>query len=113
MTQILFIAMSLIVGVVAGSDLSVADYSSIQDALNANPDRMVFLPAGDYVIREKIRIRGERSGLFGPGRIIQENPEHPIIEIENASGAEIRDVTLTRPEGKQETSKEGIIAISC
>ncbi len=113
MKHILFIAMSLSVGVVSGVDLSVADYSSIQDALNANPDRMVFLPAGDYVIREKIRIRGERSGLFGPGRIIQENPEHPIVEIENANGAEIRDVTLTRPEGKQETSKEGIIAISC
>ncbi len=111
--HILFISLIALVEVVPGSDLSVANYPSIQDALNANPDRMVFLPAGDHVIREKIRIRGERSGLFGPGRIIQENPEHPIIEIENANGAELRDLTLMRPEGKQETSKEGIIAIKC
>lgn len=113
MKDILFAFTFLFVGVVSGNDLSVANYPGIQEALNANPNRMVFLPAGDYVIREKIRIRGERSGLFGPGRIIQENPEHPIIEIENANGAEIRDVTLTRSEGKRETSKEGIIAIGC
>ena len=36
-----------------------------------------------------------------------------IIEIENANGAEIRDLTLTRPEGTKETRHEGIIAIKC
>ena len=74
---------------------------------------MLFVPAGDYVIQDKIRIRGERSGLFGPGRIIQESADQPIIEIENADGAEIRDFTLTRPEGKMETNNEGILAIKC
>ena len=94
-------------------DLSVTAYPSIQAALEANPNRMLFVPAGDYVIKEKIRLRGERSGLFGPGRIIQENPDQPIIEIENAGGAELRDLTLTRPEGKMDTDKEAIIAIKC
>ncbi len=95
------------------AELSVAAYPSIQEALHANPGRILFLPAGDYSINEKLRIRGERSGLFGPGRIIQTRADQPIIEIENATGAELRDLTLTRPEGKQETSSEAILAIKC
>jgi hypothetical protein len=74
---------------------------------------MLFVPAGDYPITDKIRIRGERSGLFGPGRIIQQNTEQPIIVIEEAKEAEIRDLTLTRPEGKMETRQEGIVVIRC
>ncbi|MBL9130929.1 MAG: right-handed parallel beta-helix repeat-containing protein [Verrucomicrobiaceae bacterium] len=97
----------------SAAELSVTAYPSIQAALDANPNRMLFVPAGDYPIMEKIRIRGERSGLFGPGRILQQNPEQPVIEIENARSAEIRDLTLARPEGKMETGKEGIIAQKC
>ena len=37
----------------------------------------------------------------------------PIIEIENANGAEVRDLTLTRPEGKMESRNEGVLAIKC
>ncbi len=98
---------------VKAADLSVAAYPSIQEALNANPNRMLFVPAGDYMITEKIRIRGERSGLFGPGRITQQSADQPIIEIENANGAEIRDLTLTRPEGKMDSRNEGVLAIKC
>jgi nitrous oxidase accessory protein NosD len=98
---------------VSAAELSVASYPSIQAALNANPNKMLFVPAGDYPILEKIRIRGERSGLFGPGRIIQQNQDQPILEIENAQGVEVRDLTLTRSNGKMETGKEGIIAQKC
>lgn len=94
-------------------EVSAAAYPTIQAALAANPDRMVFVPPGDHVITEKIRIRGVRSGLYGPGRIIQKNPDHPVIEIENAVDAEVRDITITRPEGAQETGKEGILAQKC
>lgn len=97
----------------SAAELSVAAYPSIQEALNANPNRMIFVPAGDYPITEKIRIRGECSGLFGPGRIIQQSDNQPIIEIEKAKGAEIRDLTLTRSEGKMDTRNEGILAIKC
>ena len=97
----------------SAAELSVSAYPSIQAALDANPSRMLFVPAGDYPITEKIRIRGERSGLFGSGRIIQQNTDQPIIEIENATAAEIRDLTLTRPEGKMESRNEGILAIKC
>lgn len=100
-------------GFARGGDLSVAAYPSIQAALDANPGRMVFVPAGDYSITDKIRIRGRRSGLFGPGRIIQQSADQPIIEIENADEAEIRDLTLTRPDEKMETGNEGVLAIKC
>jgi|UniRef100_UPI003784AEF5 hypothetical protein len=97
----------------SAAERSVSAYPSIQAALDANPNRMLFVPAGDYPITDKIRIRGVRSGLFGPGRIIQQNAEQPIIVIEDAKEAEIRDLTLTRPEGKMETRQEGIVAIKC
>jgi hypothetical protein len=100
------------VRLIAG-ELSVSSYPTIQEALSANPGKQIFVPAGDYVIKEKLRIRGDRAGLFGPGRIIQESSDQPIIEIENAEGAEIRDLTLTRPDGNQDTRNEAIIAIKC
>ncbi|MEQ1751105.1 MAG: right-handed parallel beta-helix repeat-containing protein, partial [Prosthecobacter sp.] len=111
MTRLLFAC--LLLANASAAELSVTSYPTIQEALNANPNRMLFVPAGDYSITEKIRIRGERSGLMGPGRIIQQSADQPIIEIENANGAEIRDLTLTRPEGKMESRNEGIIAIKC
>jgi hypothetical protein len=113
MIRVLLLQLTLATFTVKAADLSVAAYPSIQEALNANPNRMLFVPAGDYVITEKIRIRGERSGLFGPGRIIQQSADQPIIEIENAQGAEIRDLTLTRREGKMESRNEGVLAIKC
>ena len=112
--------MRILIALIIGSsllayagELSVTAYPSIQEALTANPNRMLFVPAGDYVIKDKIRIRGERAGLFGPGRIIQTKNDQPIIEIENAPGAEIRDLTLTRPEGAMDTNNEAILAIKC
>ena len=93
-------------GILHAADLSATAYPTIQAALDANPDRMIFVPAGDYPITQKIRISGERSGLFGPGRIIQQSADQPIIEIEHAGGPEVRDLTLTRPEGKMETATE-------
>ena len=113
MIRALLLYLSFTTFTVKAAELSVAAYPSIQEALNANPNRMLFVPAGDYVITEKIRIRGGRSGLFGPGRIIQQSTDQPIIEIENALGAEIRDLTLTRPEGKMESRNEGVLAIKC
>ncbi|MBL9115928.1 MAG: right-handed parallel beta-helix repeat-containing protein [Verrucomicrobiaceae bacterium] len=95
------------------SQVSVADYPSIQAALDANPGKAISVPAGDYVITEKIRVRGNHSALCGPGRIIQKNTEQPIIEIENAAQVEIRDLTLMRPDGANETEKEAVVAQRC
>ncbi len=98
-----------------GSDIgpSAADHESIQAALDANPGQIVFLPPGDYQISEKIRIRTDHSGLRGPGRIVQTNPDQPILEIEDVSGVRIRDLTLTRPDDRNETPCEGVLALQC
>lgn len=97
----------------AGGPPSVAAYDSIQAALDANPGRLIFVPAGDHAIAAKIRIHGENAGLVGPGRIIQSNPDQPIIEIEHATGAQLRDLTLSRAGGRMETDREGILATDC
>lgn len=86
---------------------------SIQAALDAQPGRMLFLPAGDYEISEKLVIRSDGSGLFGPGRIIQTNPAAPFIEVEHRKGVQFRDLVLTRPEDKQTTAIEAINLRDC
>lgn len=111
-TAILLFAASFL-STAGSAELSVADYPSIQAALDANPNAVLYVPSGDHPITEKIRLRGERSGLTGPGRIVQTNVDQPHIEIEDAVGAELRDLTLIRPEGKTETRHEAIIAIRC
>src|SRR5690348_1049974 len=86
---------------------SVAEYESIQAAVDANPGKMIFVPAGDYKISRHIEITASDSGLYGPGRIIQTEPSQPILRIEKARGVRIRDLTLTRPEGQMDTTQEG------
>lgn len=86
---------------------------SIQVAMDAQPGKMLFLPAGDYKISEKIMIRSDGSGLYGPGRIIQTNPDAPFIEIENRARVQLRDIVLTRPDQKQDTATEAIKASGC
>jgi hypothetical protein len=95
------------------AELSIAAYPSIQAALDANPNRVLFVPAGDYPITDAIRIRGDRGGLFGPGRIIQQNADRQIVVIDGATGVEIRDLTLTRPDGSMDTARDGILAVKC
>jgi hypothetical protein len=94
-------------------ELSVSRYPSIQEAITANPGRMIYVPPGDYEIVEKIRIRTDRSGLFGPGRIVQTDADVPIVEIERAEGVQLRDLTLSRREGSMDTRAEAVLAIAC
>lgn len=92
---------------------SAAEYDSIQAALNANPGLMVFVPAGDHIIDKVILIGQKGGGLYGPGRIIQTNAESPIVRFEQCKGGQLRDLTLTRAEGKMDTSVEGILIRQC
>jgi hypothetical protein len=75
---------------------TAADYDSIQAALDANPGAMIFVPAGDHVIDAPLRIQSDGAGLYGLGRIVQRNPEAAILEIRDARGVRIRDLTFTR-----------------
>ncbi len=92
---------------------NVSEYASIQAALDANPGRLVFLPAGDHEITKKVVINKDGSGLYGPGRIIQTNPDQPILTVENAADVQLRDFTLTRATGKIEIRSEGLFLHRC
>ncbi len=87
---------------------SVMDYPSIQAAIDQNPGRRVFVPAGEHVISAAIRLTKDGSGLWGPGRIIQANPDAEIIDIAGAADVQVRDLILTRATGHMETHRPGI-----
>ena len=101
------------ISISGAGEINVTDYPSIHEAISANPGRVLYVPCGDYVIDRKISLRNDNSGLIGSGRIIQNNPGEPIIEIENVENVTLRDLTLTRSEGKTETGREAVLAIRC
>jgi hypothetical protein len=91
----------------------LAGYADLQAALDAQPGKVITLPAGDYPISRKLVLRGDGAGLVGPGRIIQENPDEPILEVEGLKDVLLRDITLTRAAGKTVARKSGLLAIRC
>jgi parallel beta helix pectate lyase-like protein len=93
--------------------LSVRSYPSIQEAIDRNPAKTLQVPSGDYEITQRIRITQDGSGLAGPGRIIQTNPAEPIIDVRNARDVQLRDLTLTRPQAKQDTFQEAVRLENC
>lgn len=98
------------VAAASATSSNATDYPSIQAALDANPHVRVYLPPGDYPIDAALEIRGDGSGLVGPGRIIQSNPDQDILRINKLANVRIQDVTLTRAEGAQETrGADGIL----
>lgn len=90
-----------------------AGYADLQAALDAQPGKVITLPAGDYPISRKLVLRGDGAGLVGPGRIIQENPDEPIIEVDGLKDVLLRDITLTRAAGKTVARKSALLAIHC
>lgn len=90
-----------------------AGYADLQAALDAQPGKVITLPAGDYPISRKLVLRGDGAGLAGPGRIIQENPDEPILEVDGLKDVLLRDITLTRAAGKTVARKSALLAIRC
>lgn len=91
-----------------GADVSTKDYPSIQAAIDANSGRTIEVPAGDYSIDSTIRIASDGTSLVGAGRILMTDPGRDILEIEHARHVRIEGLTLSRPEGRTETSRDGI-----
>jgi len=87
---------------------SLADYGSVQAAIDANPGRMVFVPEGDHAVSAKVRIGEAGGGLYGFGRIVQSNPKEVVLEIEHADGVRIKDITLTRAAGAEDADASGL-----
>lgn len=87
--------------------------ASLQQALDARPGQMIYVPPGDYQITQTLQLRSDDSGLWGPGRIIQADPTADIINAEGRKNIQLRNLVLTRPEGKRETHRPGVRLIHC
>ena len=97
----------------APGEISATAYASIQEAIEANPGRVIHVPSGDYEISAKLRLHTNGSGLAGAGRIIQTNPDEPILEINNSADIRVSGLTLTRARDRMETRQQGLHAIRC
>lgn len=86
---------------------------SIQSALDSNPGRIVYVPTGEHIISKPLTITHDDSGLYGPGRIIQNNASVPILIIRNADNVRIRDLVFIRAEANEDTKSPGIEASNC
>jgi len=92
--------------------IAITDGASIQAALDSHPGQVIFVPPGDYEISAPIVISHDNSGLVGPGRIVQTNPDVAIVMASNAAGVQIRDLILTRPAGT-DGKYSGLMVNSC
>jgi hypothetical protein len=92
---------------------SVAEYTSIQAALDANPGRVLWVPAGEYPLSEAIVVRHAGSGLCGPGRLIQSDADAALIVVRDAADVRLCDLTLTRPPERLESSESAVRAVDC
>lgn len=90
--------------------LSVAAFPSIQAALDASPGKMLFVPDGEYSLTDAIRIRHSGSGLYGFGKLVQQNTNSPVIEILGANDVRVKDLTLTRAKGREEARASALLA---
>lgn len=97
----------------SGLGTSISDYGSLQEAIDRNPGRRLYVPAGDYPISKAIQIKSDHSGLWGPGRIIQSNPKEAVIEAVDAVDVHLSGLTLTRAEGQKESHVGALIVKKC
>jgi 3D (Asp-Asp-Asp) domain-containing protein len=90
-------------------EISVADYPSIQAAIDANPGRMLLVPPGDHHVSGPVLLNKDGNGLYGYGTIVQDNPEKEVVRIDHARGVRLRDLTLTRAEGVKDATAPGVL----
>ena len=91
-----------------GQQPSAADYASLQEAIDANPGKVVFVPQAVYEISEPLHLTTENSGLAGYGTIVQTDTDACIVAISNAKNVRIESLTFTRPENQQDCEDSGI-----
>ncbi len=115
-TTVLLAVAFICPGTAPAADVEVGGqkYATIQEAIDAHPGQMIFLPGGDHVISQAIVIKHSGSGLYGGARIVQDNPAQDIIRVEGANDVRVRDLTLTRAEGTQDApGKAAVWAEKC
>ena len=106
---VLILAVRLVMTEAAHAEISVADYPSIQAAVDANPGREIHVSAGDHVVDSTIRISGTGTSLIGTGRIVMNNPDKHILEIEHARQIRIAGITFTRSAGRMDTEHPAVL----
>lgn len=108
----LLVLLSAVTGGAFAALPDAADYASLQDAINANPGRVIFVPQETYELREPLRL-ASNSGLTGYGTLIQTNPDAAILAAEGAEHVRIQGVTLTRPAASPECNASAIDIRAC
>lgn len=103
----------LVASLLGAAQPEVSSYPDLQAAVDANPGKVLHLPAGDYVISRKLVIKGDGAGLSGPGRIIQTDPGQAIVEVNGLKDVTIQEVTLTRAKDRTESTQHGLDARNC
>jgi len=80
----------------AAAQPAVTDYPTPQEAVDAHPGTMIYVPPGVHTLDAALFLRGEGGGLYGTGTLEQTNPGASIVTVENASRTRIEGITLTR-----------------
>jgi hypothetical protein len=97
----------------ASEPVRAADYSTLHEAIEKNPGRVIDVGPDDWTIDRRLTLSIDRAGLRGTGRIIQTNPTEPILEVIGATDVVIRDLTFTRAPGKEDSEAAGVLARKC
>jgi len=87
---------------------AITDYPTPQEAINANPGVMLFVPPGVHPIEGALFIKGEGGGLYGPGTIEQTASGSSIVTVENASLVRLEGITLTRSASDENARGPGL-----
>src|SRR5688572_27596688 len=96
-----------------GKPVDVRSYPTLQAAIDANPGRILVIPAGEYTLTTALTIRHDNTELHGPARLIQTNPKQSIVLVENVRRIRLNNLSLTRSEGQQEAEAAGIDVVQC
>jgi hypothetical protein len=92
----------------AVGQVSVSDFPSVQTAIENHPGAAVYVDAGDHIVDQSIHITADGTRLYGPGRIVQSNPDAPIVRVDGADDVIIEGLTLTRTADALEATQHGI-----
>lgn len=103
----------LFAAVLGAAQPDVSSYPDLQAAADAHPGKVLHVPAGDHMLSRRLILKGDGAGLAGPGRIVQTDPSQPVVEISGLKDVTIRDVTLTRPPERSETTQHAVLATGC
>jgi hypothetical protein len=95
------------------ADVDVASYPSLQAAIDANPGKIIKVPAGEYQLDTALVIKASNTALYGPARFVQTNPNAGLLTVTGADHVRVSDLSFTRADGKQEASQHGVQIINC